>query len=288
MKTTHSVGVFRCAFEQLGHGRWNLHVFAPDPAGHAFLRKQPGYAGRNLFPNLDENAVRRLGDALKAYKPSLPGAIKAAAKPEMKVVGGGVIADFVRNFRVRPFFVVQLESDPPKVRAFYRSTGTGGQTTDGQWNTFGGMTPDWIVKAKEQKHVEKYRHVSHWLDRLFPTLDLATEAALQMGRLYSDIPEEQGRSVLTLRRYLASHDRLELAEEYVQSLLTAHKLKEMFKQLGYWDAVRDYAEARTSRIQGDPWDTNARELNAYLRSLGAIAPRLATPFQTVRMARGSF
>jgi hypothetical protein len=59
-----------------------------------------------------------------------------------RLLGGGVIITGTRkeDRQSRPLAVVQV--GPNKVRAFYMSTGTGGETEAGEWNLFGGIADE--------------------------------------------------------------------------------------------------------------------------------------------------
>lgn len=81
----------------------------------------------------------------------------------MRVIGGGVIST---DGKERPFIAVEVT--PGKVRAFYMSTGTGGQTDKGEWVPFAGVAGDkrsgWFIKAQGDKRAGgKYKHVSEFL-----------------------------------------------------------------------------------------------------------------------------
>ena len=110
---------------------------------------------------------------------------KFVAEHGPRLVGGGsLITGTKKEDRVtRPLAVVQV--GPNKVRAFYMSTGTGGQTEAGEWNLFGGIAEEgqgghlgWLIKPEKSKRVPKYAPVGAWLARTAG--DNAVDAAAYM------------------------------------------------------------------------------------------------------------
>lgn len=109
------------------------------------------------------------------------GRLAGRAVPTFPIVAGGVIRTAGREgWHVRPFAVVEVE--PGKRRAFYMSTGTGGQTETGEWVGFGGMARDgWFIKAVDQdgKRIPKYAKVVSALSALLGDNAADAEARLR-------------------------------------------------------------------------------------------------------------
>jgi hypothetical protein len=113
------------------------------------------------------------------------------------VLGGGLIeTDEEGGAKHRPFVVVEVA--PDKVRPFYMSTGTGGQTDSGEWNLFGGIAEQsgrvslgWFIKPTEGKRVEKYAAVSAFLaDKFGEDSDTAwrrIQRAVPGAKVYSEL-----------------------------------------------------------------------------------------------------
>lgn len=114
------------------------------------------------------------------------------------VLGGGLIEtdDGEGGGNHRPFVVVEVA--PDKVRPFYMSTGTGGQTSSGEWNLFGGIAEQsgrvslgWFIKPTEGKRVEKYAAVSAFLAEKFgedsDTAWRRIQRAVPGAKVYSEL-----------------------------------------------------------------------------------------------------
>jgi hypothetical protein len=113
------------------------------------------------------------------------------------VLGGGLIeTDEEGGAKHRPFVVVEVA--PDKVRPFYMSTGTGGQTGSGEWNLFGGIAEQsgrvnlgWFIKPTEGKRVEKYAAVSAFLTEKFgedsDTAWRRIQRAVPGAKVYSEL-----------------------------------------------------------------------------------------------------
>ncbi len=111
----------------------------------------------------------RVHVAPKAAPKATP--VEKPARYEYPILGGGLIQTTESSgsdgTRERPFVVVEVS--PSKNRAFYMSTGTGGQTSSGEWNAFGGISGGgqmglgWFIKPTEGKRVDRYAAVSKFL-----------------------------------------------------------------------------------------------------------------------------
>ena len=125
------------------------------------------------------------------------GRVKIGVRDAFPVLGGGLIeTDEEGGAKHRPFVVVEVA--PDKVRPFYMSTGTGGQTSSGEWNLFGGIAEQsgrvslgWFIKPTEGKRVEKYAAVSAFLAEKFgedsDTAWRRIQRALPGAKVYSEL-----------------------------------------------------------------------------------------------------
>jgi hypothetical protein len=126
------------------------------------------------------------------------GRVKIGVRDAFPVLGGGLIEtdDGEGGGNHRPFVVVEVA--PDKVRPFYMSTGTGGQTASGEWNLFGGIAEQsgrvslgWFIKPTEGKRVEKYAAVSAFLAEKFgedsDTAWRRIQRALPGAKVYSEL-----------------------------------------------------------------------------------------------------
>jgi len=148
------------------------------------------------------------------------------------VLGGGLIEskDSDQTKR-RPFVVVRVSSE--KVRPFYMSTGTGGETEAGEWNLFGGIASGlrlgWFIKPPEGKRVAKYADIASFLTEKFS--DNATEAWRRI------------RAAVPAAKVYALHERGSLPDDRVERRrLIMGKGGELNRYLVDLDAIAPFEE----------------------------------------------
>lgn len=213
---------------------------------------------------------------------------------EFPILGGGIMRTrSEERVKDRPFVVVEVS--PGKRRAFYMSTGTGGQTDSGEWNLFGGVADKqlrvslgWFIKPREGKRVEKYTKVSEFLtDLLGNTVekawskiqDLVPDTAAIVER---DTSSEAARAFGTeVNRYL--HARKAIAEfsddEKGRNTLPFYDVedpaipKAMQQYPTVYAARRVAFNPRMSSMAGRP----LRRARIALNNSGKLDPKLLTP-----------
>ena len=212
-----------------------------------------------------------------------------------KLRGGGVIVTgSLHSQQTRPLAVVQV--GPNKVRAFYMSTGTGGETHSGEWNLFGGISEQagrahlgWFIKPEKSKRVAKYAPVSKWLTRTVG--DNAVEAAAYMRQqgfpLFSFTPRElKERHKLELAVDRASAERNEITDRLRELDYGDERAKRLRQELRGLDsgdmerAIRRYRalkEAQERRL--------GNNLNRYLGDLKAITSHHEDPREVRKRAK---
>ena len=200
------------------------------------------FAGRMKSPSRAAQTARK-----KAKR-----AVKA-----FEILGGGVITtigkkqDGTYGPKDRPFAVVQVE--PGKTRAFYMSTGTGGQTDSGEWNLFGGiadqwmMQAGWFIKPHEGKRVAKYAAVSQWMTDTVGSTPAKAKSFLKRAG-YQNFREG---SAAEMRR--------------LEKLFTQYKAVPSFTE------GRAELEDEIDRLRESLLPKFGGRLNAYLNRCGAIA-----------------
>ncbi len=208
----------------------------------------------------------RVSSSTKRKRRSTP--VYVAPQAMFPVLGGGVIRTVEETVKQRPFVVVEVE--PGKNRAFYMSTGTGGETGAGEWNLFGGIAGGglnglgWFIKPTGGKRVAKYADVSAWLAKRF-----STKVSTAWARIRAMVPHPKAFDEAPLafaRKYIIA--RVTRGPAYVQ-LQPARR--EMRRVLGA--AVNDYL-ARLGAIAKVHVDAYADVLaQAKQPQTVAIAPR---------------
>jgi hypothetical protein len=145
-----------------------------------------------------------------------------------------------------------VEVEPGKNRAFYMSTGTGGETSAGEWNLFGGiaaqglMMAGWFIKPMGGKRVEKYQGVSNWL-----------------GRSVGSTPDQACRYIKSRGWPVIKEGTVAFREEALE-LLRRYKAA---KDGGDWEVAETYRQVFQRRPEDLKWGT---EVNKVLGAHGAI------------------
>jgi hypothetical protein len=223
-----------------------------------------------------------------------------------RLLGGGVFVTGTKeeDRKTRPLAVVQV--GPNKVRAFYMSTGTGGQTEAGEWNLFGGIAEEgygaplgWFIKPEEGKRVPKYAPVSAWLTRTVG--DNAVEAATYMKQQgfprFSSTPtelKERRKLLKTAEReseeYEALKERVETVKWEVRAeggdVYEDDRVERLQQELRDFDtgdmesAIKRFLDLREKHDR-----SMGRKLNRYLGGLGAIHAHEEDPRKRVERAQ---
>lgn len=215
---------------------------AADGKGGVSLNDGSG-ATRVLGPYTDAAFEARFGPVSPPLSPKRevrPSVARPVARPVVRldrypVLGGGLLETAGgEGVKQRPFVVVEVA--PGKARAFYMSTGTGGQTAEGEWNLFGGIAAGgygahlgWFIKPVEGKRVEKYSDVAAFLTEKFGSTVAPAWKVIQLSvpgaRVFSELvggkaPERSERAELTrkmgsrLNKYLADLGAIEKHTDY--------------------------------------------------------------------------
>lgn len=166
-------------------------------------------------------AERRVPKVVESPKPKAKHSKAPRSTSTLTLVGGGVIT----GSTLRPFVVVTVA--PGKNRAFYMSSGTGGETAAGEWNLFGGISsggpvlltggklaiasPNWFIKPGEGKRVAKYQHISDQLAKNLPEdrRKVGPYLASLLGRSYRTFNQSNASWARELNGYLNRRSAIE-------------------------------------------------------------------------------
>ena len=217
---------------------------------------------------------------------------KAEAKVEAKkpagfLLGGGTIS--TTDSHVRPFAVVQVE--PGKTRAFYMSTGTGGQTDAGAWNLFGGIATDgWFIKPYEGKRVAKYDAIEAALGATLGRTPDAAARALNTLPNVLHVVQASPTDAAAAAALKEQYDRLDMLALYGSGVKPVGMSNmEWFRspEAKAYAAQRDEVARQYNALVKSFGMSYAQKLNRYLEAFKAVAPDTDMPigYHTVRAAQ---
>lgn len=229
----------------------------------------------------------------KAPKPAPKSAPKSAGTPQpdrFPILAGACVQT---SEGPRPVAIVEVA--PGKRRAFYMSLGKGGQTPQGAWNLFGGITADdWFIKPHGGKVVAKYAAVEEALAEGLSRDPV--EADKRLSRLaYFIVVTSYPTAILAERRaLLAEYENLENQKwsrdaKKHPNLRDEWNSPEYLKRRAHLEERQKEIGARLQELKKYRDDTYRIVLNRFLEKFGAIAPlekndaeQVVAGFRTVR------